>query len=166
MFLVILGIRWIAGCMWDDGLYKAGNILFPSKNITTTFPISVFPLTKGCPFYQWKDVLPTTQACNLWVIFESVIHRILELGKIFKDIQSNSFTFQIRTCSWKALVFCKFTLWARTRPNILNPHPVFLPLLHLLIPFPSTFISQMPNSTNSSFKMSLYLLFSLTTNLV
>lgn len=98
-------------------------MLFPSKNITTIFPFSVFPLTKGCPFYQWKDVLPTTQACNLWVIFESVMHRILELGKIFKDTQSNSFTFQIRTCSWKTLVFCKFTLWGRTRPNILNPHP-------------------------------------------
>lgn len=33
-------------------IYKAGNMLFPSKNVTTIFPISVFPLKKGCPFYQ------------------------------------------------------------------------------------------------------------------
>ena len=33
-------------------IYKAENVLFASENITTIFPISAFPLMKGCPFHQ------------------------------------------------------------------------------------------------------------------
>lgn len=141
------------GYIWAKGYMQGWNMLFPSNNITTPFPISVCPSVKGCSFHQWKDVLPTTQACNLWVIFESEMHRILELSKVLTYL-IQSLYFSDRDTQLKEILFSASSQAIKPDPmlHLRNPYQAFLPLIHLALLFPSPTTQQ---TSNPTFGMSL-----------